>query len=150
MQKIMTSLKLTVNEKKTRIACVPEESFDFLGYTIGQCYSVRTRRAIVDADGLPLLVLHYSIFNDYIVSQLEKQAETDPAKLTFGNLVDANDWLLTESFVTVNPSASGAKAKEAVELYSRCKDVFVTTTGTPKGAVIRWITNVHLLEAANV
>ena len=32
----MTTLKLTVNEKKTRIARVPEESFDFLGYTIGR------------------------------------------------------------------------------------------------------------------
>ena len=31
MQRIMTALKLTVNEKKTRIARVPEESFDFLG-----------------------------------------------------------------------------------------------------------------------
>ena len=31
MQKIMIALKLTVNEKKTRIARVPEESFDFLG-----------------------------------------------------------------------------------------------------------------------
>ena len=47
MQKIMTALKLTVNEKKTRIARVPEESFDFLGYTIGRCYSVRTGRAFI-------------------------------------------------------------------------------------------------------
>ena len=43
----MTALKLTVNEKKTRIARVPEESFDFLGYTIGRCYSVRTGRAFI-------------------------------------------------------------------------------------------------------
>ncbi len=47
MQKIMTALKLTVNEKKTRIARVPEESFDFLGYTIGRCYSMRTGRAFI-------------------------------------------------------------------------------------------------------
>jgi hypothetical protein len=47
MQRIMTALKLTVNEKKTRIARVPEESFDFLGYTIGRCYSVRTGRAFI-------------------------------------------------------------------------------------------------------
>jgi RNA-directed DNA polymerase len=42
MQKIMGKLKLTVNEEKTRIARLPEESFDFLGYTIGRCYSPRT------------------------------------------------------------------------------------------------------------
>jgi RNA-directed DNA polymerase len=47
MQAIMTTLKLTVNEQKTRTCQVPEESFDFLGYTIGQCYSLRTGRAFI-------------------------------------------------------------------------------------------------------
>ncbi len=45
MQKIMGVLKLTVNEKKTKTCRVTEESFDFLGYTIGWCYSTRTGRA---------------------------------------------------------------------------------------------------------
>ena len=45
MQAIMSQLRLTVNEQKTRICQVPEESFDFLGYTIGQCYSAKTGRA---------------------------------------------------------------------------------------------------------
>jgi len=45
MQKIMTVLKLTVNEKKTKTCQLPEESFDFLGYTMGRCYSTRTGRA---------------------------------------------------------------------------------------------------------
>jgi RNA-directed DNA polymerase len=45
MQKIMTVLKLTVNEKKTKTCQLPGESFDFLGYTIGRCYSTRTGRA---------------------------------------------------------------------------------------------------------
>jgi RNA-directed DNA polymerase len=45
MQKIMTVLKLTVNERKTKTCQLPEESFDFLGYTIGRCYSTRTGRA---------------------------------------------------------------------------------------------------------
>lgn len=44
MQKIMRVLKLTVNEKKTKTCSVPAESFDFLGYTIGRCYSTRTGR----------------------------------------------------------------------------------------------------------
>jgi hypothetical protein len=47
MQAIMTTLKLTVNELKARTCRVPEESFDFLGYTIGQCYSLRTGRAFI-------------------------------------------------------------------------------------------------------
>jgi group II intron reverse transcriptase/maturase len=38
MRRIMDTLKLTVNETKTRIARLPDESFDFLGYTIGRVY----------------------------------------------------------------------------------------------------------------
>jgi group II intron reverse transcriptase/maturase len=42
---MMQKLKLTINEEKTRICRLPDESFDFLGYTIGRCYSPRTGRA---------------------------------------------------------------------------------------------------------
>ncbi len=45
MQVMMTKLKLTVNEAKTRVARLPEEKFDFLGYTFGGCYSPKTGRA---------------------------------------------------------------------------------------------------------
>jgi RNA-directed DNA polymerase len=45
MRVIMTKLKLTVNETKTRIARLPEEKFEFLGYTFGRCYSTKTGRA---------------------------------------------------------------------------------------------------------
>jgi len=45
MRDIMTKLKLTVNETKTRVCKLPEERFDFLGYTFGQCYSPKTGRA---------------------------------------------------------------------------------------------------------
>jgi hypothetical protein len=41
----MGKLKLTVNEEKTRICKVPEEEFDFLGYTFGRMYSARTGQA---------------------------------------------------------------------------------------------------------
>ena len=36
MRRLMERLGLTVNERKTRIACVPEKSFDFLGYSVLQ------------------------------------------------------------------------------------------------------------------
>ena len=45
MRDMMSKLKLTVNEKKTRVCRVPEEKFDFLGYTFGWCYSPKTGRA---------------------------------------------------------------------------------------------------------
>jgi len=46
MQAIMNTLKLTVNEQKTR-TCRVRGDFDFLGYTIGQCYSPKNGRAFI-------------------------------------------------------------------------------------------------------
>src|SRR6201981_556316 len=45
MRGMMTKLKLTVNDTKTRVCKLPEEKFDFLGYTFGRCYSPKTGRA---------------------------------------------------------------------------------------------------------
>ena len=42
LREIMGQLKLTVNEEKTRVCPVPENEFNFLGYTFGRIYSVRT------------------------------------------------------------------------------------------------------------
>ena len=47
MRTMMAALKLTVNETKTRVCKLPEEKFDFLGYTFGRCYSPQTGRAYV-------------------------------------------------------------------------------------------------------
>src|ERR1700740_3208031 len=47
MRMMMSKLKLTVNEKKTRVCYLPEEKFDFLGYTFGRCYSMRRNRVYV-------------------------------------------------------------------------------------------------------
>jgi group II intron reverse transcriptase/maturase len=49
MRDMMSRLKLTVNETKTKTCRVPEETFDFLGYTFGRCYSTRTGRAYLGA-----------------------------------------------------------------------------------------------------
>ena len=45
LRAIMGKLKLTVNEEKTRICKVPEEEFDFLGWTFGRIYSAKTGKA---------------------------------------------------------------------------------------------------------
>lgn len=38
MRRLMAKLGLTVNEKKTRLVKLPDETFDFLGYTVGRFY----------------------------------------------------------------------------------------------------------------
>jgi RNA-directed DNA polymerase len=47
MQDLMSRLKLTVNEAKTRVCRIPGEKFDFLGYTFGRCYSPETGRCYI-------------------------------------------------------------------------------------------------------
>jgi group II intron reverse transcriptase/maturase len=47
MRTMMGRLKLTVNESKTGICHIPEGQFDFLGYTIGRCYSPKTGKAYI-------------------------------------------------------------------------------------------------------
>ena len=45
MRSMMSRIKLTVNETKTKLRRVPTETFDFLGYTFGRCYKPVTGRA---------------------------------------------------------------------------------------------------------
>jgi RNA-directed DNA polymerase len=47
MRSMMERLRLTVNEAKTRLCRVPEDSVDFLGYTIGRCWSPKAGRAYI-------------------------------------------------------------------------------------------------------
>ncbi len=42
MRGMMSKLKLTVNETKTRLCRLPDKSIDFLGYTLGRNYDCRT------------------------------------------------------------------------------------------------------------
>lgn len=45
MRSMMDRLKLTVNEQKTALRYLPDETVDFMGYTIGRCYSTKTGKA---------------------------------------------------------------------------------------------------------
>ena len=44
MREMMSRLKLTVNETKTQVREVPDQTFDFLGYQFGLCWSYKRRR----------------------------------------------------------------------------------------------------------
>jgi hypothetical protein len=49
MRSLLERLKLTVNEAKTKIRELPNERFDFLGYSFGRYYSLRTGRGYLCA-----------------------------------------------------------------------------------------------------
>jgi len=42
---ILSVMQVSLNPRKTRISRLPDESFDFLGYTFGQCWNRKTGRA---------------------------------------------------------------------------------------------------------
>ncbi len=47
MRSLVSRLKLELNESKTGLRRLPGESVDFVGYTIGRCYSKETGRAYI-------------------------------------------------------------------------------------------------------
>jgi RNA-directed DNA polymerase len=49
MHRMMRRLKLTVNEAKTRVCHLPNDRFDFLGYSFGRYYSPQSGRAYLCA-----------------------------------------------------------------------------------------------------
>ena len=58
MREIMGQVKLTVSEEKTRVCRVPQERFDFLGYTFGRMYSMRTGQARLGCRPSKLSIQH--------------------------------------------------------------------------------------------
>ncbi len=47
MRDMTERLRLAVNESKTRLCRIPGDSVEFLGYTIGRCWSTQTGRAYI-------------------------------------------------------------------------------------------------------
>lgn len=47
MREMMEKLKLTVNDEKTHLCRLPQERFDFLGYTFERCYKPVTGYAYI-------------------------------------------------------------------------------------------------------
>ena len=79
MRSMMEQLKLTVNETKTHVCRVPDESFDFLGYTV--------RPVLLAADG-PGLHGHASVAEEDSAALPPNQRDDRP---TAGCWLDAEE-----------------------------------------------------------
>jgi hypothetical protein len=108
------------------------------------------RLPILQATGAPLMVVHRSIFNDFLLKRKTAAPDKTAKDYKLSELVADFPWLTENSFATVSPDASAAQAKDAMEQKKGCADVFVTMNGTPATPVSYWITNVDLLQAAQV
>ena len=108
------------------------------------------RLPILQATGAPLMVVHRSIFNDFLLKRKTAAPDKTAKDYKLSDLVADFPWLTENSFATVPPDASAAEAKDAMEQKKGCADVFVTMNGTPATPVTYWLTNVDLLQAAQV
>lgn len=59
MEELMSRIKLKVNTEKTKVCRVPEESFDFLGYTFGRCFKVKTGQEYIGTKPSPKRVARF-------------------------------------------------------------------------------------------
>jgi len=108
------------------------------------------RLPVLKSDGVPLMVVHRSVLNDFLLKEKDKDPTKKAADFKLSDLVADYPWLTDDSFVTVAPVASAADAKTKMGLHKGCADVLVTQDGTSATPVTRWITNVDLLQAAQV
>jgi hypothetical protein len=108
------------------------------------------RLPILAASGAPLMVVHRSVLNDFLLKKKTQDSAKNAADYNLSDLVHEYPWLTENSFATIGPTASAADAKSAMGRLKGCADAFVTTDGTTHSPVTRWITNVDLLQAAQV
>jgi len=108
------------------------------------------RLPILSAEGTPLMLVHRSVLNDFLLNKKTADPGKNAKDYNLSDLVKDYPWLQQDSFATVSPTASAAQAKDAMAQRKGCSDVFVTMDGTSATAVTRWVTNVDLLQAAQV
>jgi hypothetical protein len=108
------------------------------------------RLPILSATGAPLMVVHRSVLNDFLLKKKATEPTKNAKDYKLSDLVAEYPWLRENSFATVPPAGSAAEAKAAMAQKKGCADVLVTVDGTPAGSATRWITNVDLLQAAQV
>lgn len=116
------------------------------------------RLPVLLAGEIPYMVLHKSTLNSFLVDKKREEEKTlvagqapkDAKDYTLGDLFKKVDYLPKNSIAIVGPLATAADAKAQMEKIDNCSDVIVTADGKPDGVVTRWITNVELLNAAQV
>src|SRR6201987_2274106 len=111
MEGMMGKLKLTVNQKKTRTCRVPEESFDFLGYTLGRCYRVKTGQAYIGTKPSKKRVLK---FCESISQQTQRETCGRDTEEVIGELN-----LMLKGWANYFRLGSVSKAYESVDSHVR-------------------------------
>jgi hypothetical protein len=104
-------LKLAVNETKTHVCQVPQETFDFLGYTFGTCCSPKTGRAYIGTKPAKKRVARVCATIGEITDR--KQTFRDPAEVVMQLNRTIGGWA---NYFCLGPVS---KAYHAVERHTR-------------------------------
>jgi hypothetical protein len=106
----------------------------------------RSRVPVLDGRR-PRYIVHGSVIADFLADMATTGA--DIRAVTLADLIDdkARSDLLAGSFAVVGPNATMGEATRALEAVDECQDIFVTSDGTPEGAVRGWLTNVMFVPS---
>jgi hypothetical protein len=122
------------------------ESFSLMGL-IGELEGRQLNRVpILGADGQPLYIIHRSMIDKFIVSQIRSGNDKSSAALSLADLLAEPEMrtMFEDTFVVVKRQATLAEAKCAMLTKPGCSDVFVTDTGNRNEPVLGWLTNVDI------
>src|SRR5215469_18584153 len=111
----------------------------------------RQRLLILDAEGRGKYVLHRSTI-DAFVAPKKRPPDVDESTLSLKDLLEdpkLQDYIVN-SFMPLAQDATLADAKDLFDKNPQCLDMLVTQDGTRNGIVVRWITNVIVLNAATI
>lgn len=111
----------------------------------------RQRLPILDAESKGKYVLHRSTI-DAFVAPKKRPPDVDESTLSLKDLLEdakIKDYIVN-SFLPLTPGGTLADAKDLLDKNPQCLDILVTQDGTKNGAVVGWITNVMVLNAATI
>jgi group II intron reverse transcriptase/maturase len=113
MRGMMSKLKLTVNPAKTHVCRMPDETFDFLGYTFGRCYSPRTGHAYIGARPSKKRIVR-------LCEAISEMTGRDQTLMDSGTLVEKLNRMLTgwANYFCLGPVS---KAYRAVDQHVRTR-----------------------------
>jgi hypothetical protein len=134
----------------------PAATINLAGLITQMIAANRGQRIPILDKGCPKYVIHASRIYEYLA--LLAAAPLAAAPGVTPSTATLNDFLndpkvkgeLSNSFALVNENATLADAKDAMEKYDKCQDVFVTKKGVTSEEVIGWITNITIAESAKL
>jgi hypothetical protein len=112
------------------------------------------RFIFLDSNNIIKYVIHRSVFNQFIVSQLAGEINID--ELTLENVINCSDSEIHKAldygygYGIVSQKSNLLEVKRLMDLSSTCCDVFITQNGNKNEPIIGLITDKMIFEHANV